>query len=367
MDCPCRRRPKPSLTALFRGWSRPPTPKLNRNSCQRRAVSSTSNVETPCASTVSLRTACQSNSFARRRLCSGPSVSCAMRRTPASRPRIASRSAAMPVPAIADTHTLPCSEASASGVKSAGALSTLLYTRRHGTSAAPMSASTVSTCRRRSSWCGSLASITCSSSVGFARLGQRGWNAATSSCGRSRMNPTVSTSNASTPRSSSELPHRRVERREQLVRERTSIGAGQRVEQRRLAGVRVADERHGRHLGARARSLRLTSRCRSTFSSRSRSMLDPLADEPAVGLELRFAGTAQADAALLALEVGPAAHEARGECSCCASSTCELAFERCGALREDVEDQPVAIEHARLERDLEIALLARLAAAGRRG
>src|SRR6516164_11844342 len=38
----------------------------------------------------------------------------------------------------------------------------------------------------------------------------------------------------------------------------------------------------------------------------------------------------------------------------------ELAFERRGTLREDVEDQPVAIEHARLESNLEIALLAGL-------
>ena len=37
----------------------------------------------------------------------------------------------------------------------------------------------------------------------------------------------------------------------------------------------------------------------------------------------------------------------------------QLAFERRGALREDVEDQPVAVEHARLQHQLEVALLAR--------
>ena len=42
------------------------------------------------------------------------------------------------------------------------------------------------------------------------------------------------------------LPHERIERDEQRVR-RHRVVAGQRVEQRRLAGVGVADERHGRH------------------------------------------------------------------------------------------------------------------------
>ena len=35
--------------------------------------------------------------------------------------------------------------------------------------------------------------------------------------------------------------------------------------------------------------------------------LDALADQPAVGFELRFAGAAQTDTAFLALEVGPCA------------------------------------------------------------
>ena len=42
------------------------------------------------------------------------------------------------------------------------------------------------------------------------------------------------------------LPHERIERDEERVR-RDRLIAGQRVEQRRLAGVGVADERHGRH------------------------------------------------------------------------------------------------------------------------
>src|SRR6185369_2293836 len=83
----------------------------------------------------------------------------------------------------------------------------------------------------------------------------------------------------------------------------------------------------------------------------------PAAHEPAVGLELRLARTAQADAALLALEVGPAADEPRGEMLVLRELDLELTFERRGSLREDVEDQTVAVEDSRLERDLEIALL----------
>ena len=61
--------------------------------------------------------------------------------------------------------------------------------------------------------------------------------------------------------------------------------------------------------------------------------------QPAVGLELRLAGTAHADAALLALEVGPAAHQAAGDVLQLRELDFELALEAAGALREDVEDQ----------------------------
>ena len=36
----------------------------------------------------------------------------------------------------------------------------------------------------------------------------------------------------------------------------------------------------------------------------------------------------------------------------------QLAFESCGPLREDIEDQPVPVEHPRVERRFEIAFLA---------
>ncbi len=87
--------------------------------------------------------------------------------------------------------------------------------------------------------------------------------------------------------------------------------------------------------------------------------LDAPRQQAAVGLELRLAGSAQADAALLPLEVGPAAHQPRGHVLELRELDLQLAFEAAGTLREDVEDEAAAVEHATLEGLLEVALLAR--------
>ena len=73
-----------------------------------------------------------------------------------------------------------------------------------------------------------------------------------------------------------------------------------------------------------------------------------LREQAAVGFELRFAGTAQADTALLPLEVGPAAHQSRRQVLQLRELDLQLAFEAARALREDVENQSGAIEHATL-------------------
>ena len=76
------------------------------------------------------------------------------------------------------------------------------------------------------------------------------------SCGRSRMKPTVSDSTTPAPASGMpDAPRGGVERGEQLVGG-VDAGAGQRVEQRRLAGVGVADQRHREHVAPRARARR---------------------------------------------------------------------------------------------------------------
>src|SRR5262249_41496170 len=94
-----------------------------------------------------------------------------------------------------------------------------------------------------------------------------------------------------------ERPYGRLERREELVRD-VHLAARQRAHQRRLAGVRIADERHARE-GATAGALRpalLLERrqLRGEFG-------DAVADLPAVELEVRLAGPLPADAAALAV------------------------------------------------------------------
>ena len=207
--------------------------------------------------------------------------------------------------------------------------------------------------------------MTCSSNAASRVSVSVARNAATSSCGRSRTKPTVSTSSTSVAAAERQAPNRRIERREQLILG-DEIGARQRVEQRRLAGVRVADERDRRDVGPLpflAAHLALPLDALEAVAQ----VADPPAHEPPVGFELRLAGTPQADAALLPLEVGPAAHEPRREVLVLRELDLELAFERRGALREDVEDQAVAVEHARLQRRARGCAPGLLAAADSRG
>ena len=85
--------------------------------------------------------------------------------------------------------------------------------------------------------------------------------------------------------------------------------------------------------------------------------LDALRDQAPVGLELRLARTAQPDAALLPLEVRPAADEARRHVVELRELDLQLALGAACALREDVEDQAHAVDDAAFQRLLEVALL----------
>ncbi len=110
---------------------------------------------------------------------------------------------------------------------------------------------------------------------------------------------------------------------------------------------------------ARRRARRCTSRCLCTRRELVLEHFDALAEQPPVGFQLCLAGSAQANAALLPLQVGPAAHQARGQMLELGQLDLQFALVAAGALREDVEDQTDAVDNAAVQRLLQVALLRR--------
>ena len=88
-------------------------------------------------------------------------------------------------------------------------------------------------------------------------------------------------------------------------------------------------------------------------------LLDAIANQAAVDLELRLSRTAQADATLLAFKVGPAAHQTRGQMFELCEFDLQLTFARACALSEDIEDKTGAVEHPAADGLFEIAFLRR--------
>ena len=84
-----------------------------------------------------------------------------------------------------------------------------------------------------------------------------------------------------------------------------------------------------------------------------------LADQAAVSFQLGFAGTAQADTALLPFQVGPAADQAGCQVLQLGQLDLQLALVALGALGEDVENQAGAVQHAHVQAFFQIALLGR--------
>ena len=134
-----------------------------------------------------------------------------------------------------------------------------------------------------------------------------------------------------------------------------ALRAGERVQERRLADVRVAGERDRRRLRARRATCAASRAAGSRRCSRRSQQRDPAPRQPPVGLELRLAGAARADAAAEPLEVLPHAAHARQVVLELRELDLELALGAAGVLGEDVEDQLRAVDDARLERVLERA------------
>ena len=150
----------------------------------------------------------------------------------------------------------------------------------------------------------------------------------------------------------------RIERGEQRVL-RQHAGAGQRIEQGRLAGIGVADERHGRIRHPRPRFPMQRARAAHLLELGANA-LDPVADDAPVGLDLGLAGTAQeAEAAALTLKVGPGAHEPALLIDEMGKLDLQASFPRARARAEDLENQSGAVEYLGTPRGLQIALLHR--------
>src|SRR4029077_8608567 len=154
-----------------------------------------------------------------------------------------------------------------------------------------------------------------------------------------------------------DAPHGRIESRKQLVGD-VGVAARERPKERRLAGVGVTDQRQRGHRDLRAHlppRLTLLTDLLQALGQHAHA----LPDDAPVGFQLRLPGAAQADAALLALKVCPAAHQATGDMLQLRELHFQLALKAAGALREDVEDQAIAVEHAPFGELLEVAFLAR--------
>ena len=127
------------------------------------------------------------------------------------------------------------------------------------------------------------------------------------------------------------------------------VRVGEAVEERGFARVGVAHEADRRH-----RVLLAAPPLRAAHAAHVRELLlqllDLAADVPPVALELGLAGAARADRARAARcglphEVRPHAGQARQQVFILRQLDLQLALARAGALGEDVEDQPRAVEH----------------------
>ena len=164
---------------------------------------------------------------------------------------------------------------------------------------------------RASSASGSWASITWSRRSARRASSSVVRNDATRWCGRFSMKPTVSERKTRRPGLTSQA--RVVVSSVAKRRSSTKTSApGQRVHQRALAGVRVADERDGEELAA---GLDAALAARLHLLDLAAQRVDAKAHEAAVGLELALAGAARALTGLaarhLAGEVGPQALQSR--------------------------------------------------------
>ena len=147
----------------------------------------------------------------------------------------------------------------------------------------------------------------------------------------------------------------RVERGEEQVLGK-NVGTGQRVQERTLAGIGVADQGNG-HLRPPRGDLALAAMLDG--AELLPQIADPLLGQAAIDLQLLLAGAAQTHAALrLAREVRPHPLQARHLVFQLGQLDRQAGLVRLGAAGEDVEDQLRAVEDLQAGGFLKIAGLA---------
>ena len=130
------------------------------------------------------------------------------------------------------------------------------------------------------------------------------------------------------------------------------------VEQRRLAGVGIADERDRRHVDLVAALAQLRSAPAHDFDL-VLQRLHADADAPAIRFELGFAGAPRADAAAKTRQRLARSDQPRQQVLQLRELDLQLAFARAGAPREDVENQLRAIDDLAIETLVQLAQLRR--------
>ena len=219
----------------------------------------------------------------------------------------------------------------------------MLNTSSSGTVPAPISSSTSRTASICPSGSGAEASTTWTSRSASATTSSVDLNASTSWWGSLRTKPTVSVSSTVSPPGSVEPAGGRVEGGEQAVLDEHA-GVGEPVEQRRLAGVGVADDGDVGECATALRALRWVSRWRRDVAQLGLELVDAPHDAAAIDLELGLARATGADAAGLLAEARALAAQAGQPVAQLGQLDLGLALVAVGVLGEDVEDHRGAVD-----------------------
>ncbi|MNZ63159.1 hypothetical protein D3C78_812990 [compost metagenome] len=147
----------------------------------------------------------------------------------------------------------------------------------------------------------------------------------------------------------------RVQRGKQLV-SRVHVGFRHVIEERGFTGVGIAHQGHGRNIRTGTAASRLFALTAHFFQA-ALDLPQANPEQTTVGFQLGFTRATHADTASLALKVGPATNQPGAHVVKLGQFYLELAFMGAGALRENIENQTGAVDHATLEDPFEVTFL----------